>query len=219
MNGGEHQASKAFGSIFRARWVLCANHMEPVKGFLGRFLRRRLVEEEVRTGLRMADLAKVIDWMPRIWHQLNQFLETHSSSDVTIGPRLFLACPMDVAGSQVWFTDLWNYSVVPYLLEAVREGLQLYGRRAAWEDPAEWVLETYPWPGPVSEAPQLLRLRPEDVGYDPNAGPKVAPDQSDSDADPLLNMLMRLQEAASYSSPQTNDPEPADLGGHEHFRS
>ncbi|XP_075725682.1 sickie isoform X4 [Rhipicephalus microplus] len=193
------------------RWVLCANHMEPVKGFLGRFLRRRLVEEEVRTGLRMADLAKVIDWMPRIWHQLNQFLETHSSSDVTIGPRLFLACPMDVAGSQVWFTDLWNYSVVPYLLEAVREGLQLYGRRAAWEDPAEWVLETYPWPGPVSEAPQLLRLRPEDVGYDPNAGPKVAPDQSDSDADPLLNMLMRLQEAASYSSPQTNDPEPADL--------
>ena len=29
------------------RWVLCANHMEPVKGFLGRFLRRKLVEEEV----------------------------------------------------------------------------------------------------------------------------------------------------------------------------
>lgn len=193
------------------RWVLCANHMEPVKGFLGRFLRRRLVEEEVSTGLRLAELAKVVDWMPRIWHQLNQFLETHSSSDVTIGPRLFLACPMDVAGSQVWFTDLWNYSIVPYLLEAVREGLQLYGRRAAWEDPAEWVLETYPWPGPVSEAPQLLRLRPEDVGYDPSAGPKVVPDQSDSDADPLLNMLMRLQEAASYSSPQTNDPESADL--------
>ncbi|XP_072145746.1 uncharacterized protein [Dermacentor andersoni] len=193
------------------RWVLCANHMEPVKGFLGRFLRRRLVEEEVGTGLRLAELGKVVDWMPRIWHQLNQFLETHSSSDVTIGPRLFLACPMDVAGSQVWFTDLWNYSIVPYLLEAVREGLQLYGRRAAWEDPAEWVLETYPWPGPVCEAPQLLRLRPEDVGYDPSAGPKVVPDQPDSDADPLLNMLMRLQEAASYSSPQTNDAESADL--------
>ncbi|XP_077527536.1 uncharacterized protein LOC144138901 isoform X2 [Haemaphysalis longicornis] len=193
------------------RWVLCANHMEPVKGFLGRYLRRRLVEEEIATGLRLPDLAKVVDWMPRAWHQLNQFLEAHSSSDVTIGPRLFLACPMDVAGSQVWFTDLWNYSIVPYLLEAVREGLQLYGRRAAWEDPAEWVLETYPWPGSASEAPQLLRLRPEDVGYDPSAGPKVAPEQNDAEADPLLNMLMRLQEAASYSSPQGNEPESTDM--------
>lgn len=42
------------------------------------------------------------------------------------GPRLFLPCPMDVDGSRVWFTDLWNYSLVPYLLEAVREGLQVF---------------------------------------------------------------------------------------------
>ena len=35
--------------------------------------------------------------------------------------------------SQVWFTDLWNYSIVPYLVEAVREGLQLYGKRSSWE--------------------------------------------------------------------------------------
>ncbi|CAN8005351.1 unnamed protein product [Ixodes hexagonus] len=193
------------------RWVLCANHMEPVKGFLGRFLRRRLAEEEIGSGSHQPELAKVVDWMPRAWHHLNRFLETHSSSDVTIGPRLFLACPMDVSSSQVWFTDLWNYSIVPYLLEAVREGLQLYGKRAPWEDPAEWVLQTYPWPGTASEAPQLLRLRPEDLGYDPSASPKVASDQPDADADPLLNMLMRLQEAASYSSPQGNDSESADL--------
>lgn len=41
------------------------------------------------------------------------------------GPRLFLSCPIDVDGSRVWFTDLWNYSIIPYLLEAVREGLQV----------------------------------------------------------------------------------------------
>ncbi len=41
------------------------------------------------------------------------------------GPRLFLSCPMDVDGSRVWFTDLWNYSIIPYMLEAVREGLQV----------------------------------------------------------------------------------------------
>ena len=32
---------------------------------------------------------------------------------------------MDAAQAQVWFTDLYNYSVVPYLLEAVREGIQV----------------------------------------------------------------------------------------------
>jgi hypothetical protein len=32
---------------------------------------------------------------------------------------------MDVEGSRVWFMDLWNYSLVPYVLEAVREGLQV----------------------------------------------------------------------------------------------
>lgn len=42
-----------------------------------------------------------------------------------VGPRLFLSCPMDVEGSRVWFTDLWNYSIIPYMLEAVREGLQV----------------------------------------------------------------------------------------------
>lgn len=44
---------------------------------------------------------------------------------LSAGPRLFLSCPMDIEGSRVWFTDLWNYSLVPYLLEAVREGLQV----------------------------------------------------------------------------------------------
>ncbi|XP_045887865.1 neuron navigator 2 [Micropterus dolomieu] len=193
------------------RWVLCANHMEPVKGFLGRYLRRKLIEMEIGSRTRNVELVKIIDWIPRVWHHLNRFLETHSSSDVTIGPRLFLSCPIDVEGSRVWFTDLWNYSIIPYMLEAVREGLQLYGRRAAWEDPAAWVIDTYPWsatPTPA-EWPPLLQLRPEDVGFDgysaPREGVRKEPPQSDSDADPLMNMLMRLKEAATSSSPQSYD--------------
>ncbi|XP_040895283.1 neuron navigator 2 isoform X1 [Toxotes jaculatrix] len=193
------------------RWVLCANHMEPVKGFLGRYLRRKLIEMEIGSRTRNMELVKIIDWIPRVWHHLNRFLETHSSSDVTIGPRLFLSCPMDVEGSRVWFTDLWNYSIIPYMLEAVREGLQLYGRRAAWEDPAAWVIETYPWTATPAPAdwPPLLQLRPEDVGFDgysaPREGVRKEPPQSDSDADPLMNMLMRLKEAATSSSPQSYD--------------
>ncbi|XP_054226374.1 neuron navigator 2 isoform X28 [Homo sapiens] len=194
------------------RWVLCANHTEPVKGFLGRFLRRKLMETEISGRVRNMELVKIIDWIPKVWHHLNRFLEAHSSSDVTIGPRLFLSCPIDVDGSRVWFTDLWNYSIIPYLLEAIREGLQLYGRRAPWEDPAKWVMDTYPWAASPQqhEWPPLLQLRPEDVGFDGYSMPREGSTSkqmppSDAEGDPLMNMLMRLQEAANYSSPQSYD--------------
>ena len=32
---------------------------------------------------------------------------------------------MNTSESHGWFTDLWNYSIVPYLLEAVRDGVQV----------------------------------------------------------------------------------------------
>ncbi|XP_029411438.1 neuron navigator 3 isoform X8 [Nannospalax galili] len=194
------------------RWVLCANHTEPVKGFLGRYLRRKLIEMEIERNIRNNDLVKIIEWIPKTWHHLNSFLETHSSSDVTIGPRLFLPCPMDVEGSRVWFMDLWNYSLVPYILEAVREGLQMYGKRAPWEDPSKWVLDTYPWSSASlpQEGPALLQLRPEDVGYEGCTSTKEATTskhipQTDTEGDPLMNMLMKLQEAANYSGTQSCD--------------
>uniref|UniRef100_A0A8C9U6B5 Neuron navigator 3 n=1 Tax=Scleropages formosus TaxID=113540 RepID=A0A8C9U6B5_SCLFO len=194
------------------RWVLCANHTEPVKGFLGRFLRRKLIETEIEKSVRSNDLIKIVDWIPKAWQHLNSFLEAHSSSDVTIGPRLFLSCPMDVDGSRVWFTDLWNYSLVPYLLEAVREGLQLYGKRTMWEDPSKWVIDTCPWSSASLQHDWqgLLQLRPEDVGYDGYSSAKEGSSskqvsQSDTEGDPLMNMLMKLQEAANYSSAQSCD--------------
>ncbi|XP_058256851.1 neuron navigator 2 isoform X2 [Hemibagrus wyckioides] len=203
------------------RWVLCANHTEPVKGFLGRFLRRKLIETEISSRTRNPELVKIVEWIPRLWHHLNCFLEAHSSSDVTIGPRLFLSCPMDVDGSRIWFTDLWNYSIIPYMLEAVREGLQLYGRRAAWDDPARWVLETFPWQSSTKHPdwPALLKLRPEDVGLDGGSTSKEGATkqsiQSDSDADPLMNMLMRLKEAANCSSTQSYDSDSNSNGHHD----
>ena len=103
--------------------------MEPVKGFLGRFLRRRLFQLELQTHVPQVPLEKVFKWLPTVWQHINSFLETHSSSDVTIGPQLFLACPLDMADSQVWFADVWNYHLAPYLVETIREGCQLYGRR------------------------------------------------------------------------------------------
>lgn len=82
---------------YLVRWVLCANHTEPVKGFLGRYLRRKLIETEIGSRTRNVELVKIIDWIPRVWHHLNRFLEAHSSSDVTIGERMF-----------TFLTGLWS---------------------------------------------------------------------------------------------------------------
>ena len=40
---------------------------------------------------------------------------------VTVGPALFLTCPLDVKKSQKWFTELWNDTVVPYLSHINKE--------------------------------------------------------------------------------------------------
>lgn len=50
---------------------------------------------------------------------------------------------------QAWFADVWNYSIVPYASEAVREGIALYGRRRhAAVDPLQHIKSTYPWREP-----------------------------------------------------------------------
>ncbi|CAG9856593.1 unnamed protein product [Phyllotreta striolata] len=179
------------------RWVLVAPHMEPARGLLGRVLRRRLATLELEQGPQ-PELAAILGWLPRVWQHLNAFLETHSSGDVAIGPRLFLSCPLELDAARAWFADVWNYSLAPYLREAAREGLQLYGRRAPWTDPAQFVLDTYPWPGSPPQG--LTMISAKDVGLE--VGPSA---QSENESDPLLNMLMRLQEAANYSSPHSND--------------
>ncbi|CAL8120133.1 unnamed protein product [Orchesella dallaii] len=207
------------------RWVLFGNHMEPVKGLLSRFLQRRLIEVDTQNGTKNLELARVVDWIPKVWHHVNKVLEAHNSADVTIGPRLFLSCPMDVANSQVWFTDLWHYSVVPYLIEAVKEGLQIFGKKAMWEDPSQYLILTYPWPQQLAlntGKSSLQRIRPEDVGYDIKAagngvgsnGNKATHGDISNDTDPLMNMLMRLQEAANYSGPQSNDSDTTSLDSH-----
>jgi len=79
--------------------VLCANHVEPVLGFLARYLRRRVVDATVQrnqSNRRHGEddnserMERVVDWIPRVWQHLNKFLETHSSTEVTVG-QLHLA--------------------------------------------------------------------------------------------------------------------------------
>ncbi|KAJ0181099.1 hypothetical protein K1T71_003184 [Dendrolimus kikuchii] len=189
------------------RWLLTANHMEPVKGFLARYLRRKLFSLELRLGRREPALAAVLEWLPGVWSTLNAFLEAHSSSDVTVGPRLFLACPMDMESSQAWFADVWNYSIVPYASEAVREGVALYGRRRhAAVDPLQHIKSSYPWREP-NHSHTLRPITVEEVSIE-----EANKDQTtNNNQDPLLNMLMRLQEAANYSGNQSQDSDNASM--------
>ena len=59
-----------------------------------------------------------------------QFLENANSPEVTIGPRLFLSVPLhSVDEARKWFIKLWNETVIPYIVHAAKEGVQLYGKR------------------------------------------------------------------------------------------
>lgn len=94
---------------------------------------------------------------------------------------MFVSCPMDLEASQMWFSDLWNYSLVPYVMDMIREGIRLYGKRAAWKDPASFVIQSYPWSNIVHKTLEsFIRIRPEDVGYDI---------EQDNDRDPLVIIL------------------------------
>jgi len=73
------------------------NHHEPVHGFLGRHLRRRLIAHShlnstttngaAGGGPTSSDLTRVVDWLPRVWQKVNKFLQLISPPqfDITIG--------------------------------------------------------------------------------------------------------------------------------------
>ena len=104
-----------------------------------------------------------------------------------------------------------------------KEGIQMYGHRAQWEDPVKYLEDNWPW---ANSAPliNMEKILPEDVGYDgkklveiqqynqPNSvsGTGMVPRPSSTgtslssgsgtnttESDPLFNMLLHLQEAAA----------------------
>lgn len=171
------------------RWVLTANHMEPVKGFLSRYLRRKFFQLEMGTMQQQPQLSSVLNWLPTVWQHINRFLETHSSSDVTIGPRVFLSCPLDLCESQTWFTEIWNFHLAPYLVDAVKEGVQLYGRRGGtWADPSTFIRDTYPWPVEPTNVPSLRQINAEDVGLESGAS------NNPENQDPLVSRRRRRED-------------------------
>ncbi|KAI1893058.1 hypothetical protein AGOR_G00139970 [Albula goreensis] len=185
------------------RMVTFSNNVEPANGFLLRYLHRKLIESEDEGSLASEELLRVLDWVPKLWYHLHAFLEKHSTSDFLIGPCFFLSCPVTVEEFQSWFIDLWNHSIIPYLQEGAKDGIKVHGQKAVWEDPVEWVRGTLPWPSAQQDQAKLFHLPPPSVGPGGTGQPpeervpKETPPSS-LDSDPLMAMLLKLQEAANY---------------------
>uniref|UniRef100_A0A3Q1JX12 AAA+ ATPase domain-containing protein n=1 Tax=Anabas testudineus TaxID=64144 RepID=A0A3Q1JX12_ANATE len=194
------------------RMVTFSNNVEPANGFLVRYLHRKLMESEDERSLTNEDLIKVLDWVPKLWYHLHTFLEKHSTSDFLIGPCFFLSCPVTVDEFRSWFIDLWNHSIIPYLQEGAKDGIKVHGQKAVWEDPVEWVRDTLPWPSAQQDQAKLFHLPPPSIGSSSPGQPceerphKETPPSS-MESDPLMAMLLKLQEAANYiESPDKEDP-------------
>ncbi|XP_070814557.1 neuron navigator 1 isoform X1 [Chaetodon trifascialis] len=194
------------------RMVTFSNNVEPANGFLVRYLHRKLMESEDERSVTNEDLMRVLDWVPKLWYHLHAFLEKHSTSDFLIGPCFFLSCPVTVDEFRSWFIDLWNHSIIPYLQEGAKDGIKVHGQKAVWEDPVEWVRGTLPWPSAQQDQAKLFHLPPPSIGSSSPGQPleerphKETPPSS-MESDPLMAMLLKLQEAANYiESPDKEDP-------------
>uniref|UniRef100_A0A8C3F0R2 Neuron navigator 1 n=1 Tax=Chrysemys picta bellii TaxID=8478 RepID=A0A8C3F0R2_CHRPI len=185
------------------RMLTFSNNVEPANGFLVRYLRRKLLESDSDINANRVELLRVLDWVPKLWYHLHTFLEKHSTSDFLIGPCFFLSCPIGIEDFRTWFIDLWNNSIIPYLQEGAKDGIKVHGQKAAWEDPVEWVRDTLPWPSAQQDQSKLYHLPPPSVGPQTTASPpeeRTVKDTTPSslDSDPLMAMLLKLQEAANY---------------------
>ncbi|XP_051567909.1 neuron navigator 1-like [Myxocyprinus asiaticus] len=185
------------------RMVMFSNNVEPANGFLVRYLHRKLMEAEDPRSVSNEDLLRVLDWVPRLWYHLHTFLEKHSTSDFLIGPCFFLSCPVTVEEFRTWFIDLWNHSIIPYLQEGAKDGIKVHGQKSVWEDPVEWVRGSLPWPSAQQDQAKLFHLPPPSTSPGSPSQPgddrpyKETPPSS-VESDPLMAMLLKLQEAANH---------------------
>lgn len=99
-----------------------------------------------------------------------------------------------------WFIDLWNHSIIPYLQEGAKDGIKVHGQKAVWEDPVDWVRGTLPWPNAQQDQSKLFHLPPPSVSLTSEDKKllKDTPPPSSLEADPLMAMLLKLQESANY---------------------
>eukprot|EP00731_Ephydatia_muelleri_P029738 Em0021g261a len=152
----------------QVRVITCNPQQEPVVGILSRSLRKRVfyLKAHSQTIDQAAD--RMLSWLPYLLEHLNSFINKFHSNNVALGPRVFMGCPVDQSGPdvEVWFINLWNHFIIPYLMGTIMAGIETYSADPCldWIDVREWVVETYPWQ-PSVNVNRLRTLNPDDVGW------------------------------------------------------
>jgi neuron navigator 2 len=145
------------------RLFLLSNQMDAVRGYMGRYLRRRMTEAELNGHCACTEsLQSVVEFLTQVLSIVNTFIECANAYDVTIGPRIFLQCPLSMEQSREWFIRLWNENIVPYLEKVLREGVTFIGANGTLKDPRSQICRIWPWlDGTGGET--VLRSISEDV--------------------------------------------------------
>lgn len=106
---------------------------------MSRYLRRRIAEEELNNctinlhstlnfnnnGRLSDEMQSIIEFLQRVLSIINDFIEKANAFDVTLGPRIFLQCPLSITASKEWFIELWNEKIVPYMGKVARDSMFL----------------------------------------------------------------------------------------------
>ncbi|KFD58764.1 hypothetical protein M513_00457 [Trichuris suis] len=168
------------------RYVLSMDQGEASRDRLFKVLRRRLIDGEVRRqGKLPSELAKVFDWLPKIWSYLYKYFEAFAPGGMPLSPDIFADCPLDKQQSRQWFVDLWNKVILPELAKTVPKACERQARCQDWPEPSSFVVDSWPWtesPNPV----ELLRT----LSYAKAGGTRRV---NRDDKDPL-STLIRLQQ-------------------------
>ncbi|KAK4308203.1 hypothetical protein Pmani_020091 [Petrolisthes manimaculis] len=194
------------------RWTTLSTQQEPVRGLLGRVLRRKVAAAEVAANTRLPDAHHLAEWLTRLWMHLNTLLSGHcGSNDVGVGPGLLTDCPLGQEETQVWFTEVWNTRLVPHIISTVRSSATANSTLLeTWTDPLDWVLATYPWPNNASCGPdQLTRIPATDIRQKEGTLPVTRPTASHR---PYTSYSLRQQNQTSesvYAVPQILPRPPA----------
>jgi len=91
-------------------------------------------------------------YLQRTSQSENSATSLNPSQAPFIGPTVFLSCPLDdPRNARTWFINLWNYSLFPYIQNAVKDQAHHSPNDSTKEscnipDPTEWILKTWPWP-------------------------------------------------------------------------
>ncbi|KAF7635222.1 hypothetical protein Mgra_00005337 [Meloidogyne graminicola] len=136
--------------------------MEAVNGYLGRYIRRRMAEQTLgsisnispNSSFQLNSLDSLIDFLNRSLYLINEFIErtANGGSNVTLGPRILLQCPLEGEQAKEWFIRLWNDKLIPYLRKAA---LEANNPKSNLINLTEQIKAIWPWKNLSDELKQI----------------------------------------------------------------